>query len=122
MWAIPDPGPPSATAMFTIVAQPASEQALRYLLHWTDVWQIDQEMELFRIGLEIGCRFTFPDSDPRTKKVLSYLREHSSDWTVLREGWSERAVRDVGQMFLPELHLPERAQDASWTGMAQHRG
>lgn len=102
--------------MFTIIAQPASEQALRYLLHWTDVWQIDEELELFRICLEIGCRFTFPDSDPRTKKVLSYLREHSSDWTVLKEGWSERAVRDVGQMFLPELHLPERAQDASGLG------
>jgi hypothetical protein len=61
--------------MFAMIARTASEQALRFLLHCTDVWQIDEELDLFCIGHEIGCRFTFPDGDPRSKKVLSYLRE-----------------------------------------------
>jgi len=67
----------------TIIARTGSDQAVVFLLHWTDAWELDGELELFRIGLEIGCRITFPDGDPRTKKILGYFHEHPLDWTLI---------------------------------------
>lgn len=71
--------------MSTIVAQAQSDSAVLFLLNWLDVWHVDHEIELFRIGLEIGCRFTFPDGDPRTKRVLAYFIDHPLEWIILDE-------------------------------------
>lgn len=71
--------------MSTIVACAKSDSAVQFLLNWLDVWHIEHEIELFRIGLEIGCRFTFPEGDPRIKRVLSCFIEHPIEWTILEE-------------------------------------
>lgn len=71
--------------MPTIVARTASEPALLFLLNWLDVWNIEDEIEIFRIGLDLGCRFQFPAGDPRTKKVLAYFIEHPLEWTIVEE-------------------------------------
>lgn len=66
----------------TIAARAASDSAVEFLLHWLDVWHIENEAEFFRIGLEVACRFNFPAGDPRIWKVLSYFVEHPLDWTL----------------------------------------
>jgi hypothetical protein len=69
----------------TVAARTASDPAVEFLLHWLAVWDIENEVEFFRVGLEIACRFNFPPADPRIRKVLGYFVDHPLEWTLFEE-------------------------------------